>query len=46
MADLWEFEEHNGKMMLKQCLEMIFGGFVSATKRMLQDHKAVGKHPT
>ena len=33
-------------MMLKQCLELIFGGFVSVTERMLQDHIAGGKYAT
>ena len=29
-----EFEENGNKMMLKQCLELIFGGFVSVMERM------------
>ena len=28
----------NVKLMLKQCLEFIFGGFVSISKNMMEDH--------
>ena len=41
---LLEFEENGSKMMSKQCLELIFGGFVSVTERILQDHTAGGKY--
>ena len=30
--------------MLKQCLELIFGGFVSISKKMLEDHLHGGKY--
>ena len=43
---LLEFEDNESKMMLKQCLELIFRGFVSVTERMLQDHIAGGKYAT
>ena len=43
---LSKFEENGSKMMLKPCLELIFGGFVSITERMLQDHIAGGKYAT
>ena len=46
LTALLEFEENESKMMLKQCLEIIFGGFVSITERILQDHKAGGKYTT
>ena len=46
LTALLEFEENDSKMMLKQCLELIFGGFVSVTERMLQDHIAGGKYAT
>ena len=46
LTALLEFEENGRKMMLKQCLELIFGGFASVTKRMLQDHIAGGKYAT
>ena len=32
------------KLILKQCLEMIFGGFVSISKKMLEDHLHGGKY--
>ena len=34
----------NVKLMLKQCLELIFGGFVSISKKILEDHLHGGKH--
>ena len=34
----------NVELMLKQCLEMIFGGFVSISKKMLEDHLRGGKY--
>ena len=46
LTALLEFEENDSQMMLKQCLELIFGGFVSVTERMLQDHIAGGKYAT
>ena len=30
--------------MLKQCFELLFGGFVSVTERMLSDHLVDGKY--
>ena len=30
--------------MLKQCIELIFGGFVSISKKMLEDHLHGGKY--
>ena len=33
-------------MMLKQFLGLLFGGFVSVTERLLQDHIAGGKYAT
>ena len=29
---------HNVKLMLKQCLGLIFGGFLSISQKMLEDH--------
>ena len=34
----------NVKLMLKQCIELIFGGFVSISKKMLEDHLHGGKY--
>ena len=34
----------NVKLMLKQCLELIFGGFGSISKKMLEDHLHGGKY--
>ena len=34
----------NVKLMLKQCLELIFGGFVSISKKMLEGHLHGGKY--
>ena len=34
----------NVKLMLKQCIELIFGGSVSISKKMLEDHLHGGKY--
>ena len=45
LASLLSFDYGpNVKLMLKQCLELIFGGFVSISKKMLEDHLHGGKY--
>ena len=34
----------NVKLMLKQCLELMLGGFVSISKKMLEHHLHVSKY--
>ena len=46
LTALLEFEENESKAMLKHSLELMFGGFVSVTERMLQDHVVRGKYAT
>lgn len=46
LTALLEFEENESKTMLKQSLELMFGGFPSVTERMLQDHVVREKYAT
>ena len=46
LTALLEFEENESKTMLKQRLELMFGGFLSVTERMLQDHVVREKYAT
>ena len=44
LTALVNFDSDEVKFMLKQCLELLFGGFVSVTERMLSDHLVDGKY--
>ena len=46
LTALLEFEGNESKTMLKQSLELMFGGFVSVTERMFKDHVVRGKYAT
>ena len=44
LTALLNFDYDEVKFMLKQCLELLFGGFVLVTERMLSDHLVDGKY--
>ena len=41
---LLNIESDEKGLMLKQCLSLIFAGFVSVSERMLEDHLVDGKY--
>ena len=44
LTALLNFDSDEVKFMLKQCFELLFGGFVSVTERMLSDYLVDGKY--
>ena len=46
LTALLEFETNKTITMLKQCLKLKIGRFVSVTERVLHDHIAGGKYAT